>query len=128
MGLIRSAPGLLPSPTRRRCCRPPQRWTAHCAFGTIHRFHGSDHRPWSYDNHTEDVIRSYLDMRYKLLPTFIAAGHQAAATAFPLVARCDLYWPAHPEASSNHQYIHLNDSLVAPIWNADNGALSRTAT
>ena len=20
------------------------RWTAHCAFGTIHRFHGSDHR------------------------------------------------------------------------------------
>ena len=33
------------------------RWTAHCAFGTIHRFHGSDHRPWTYDNHTEDVIR-----------------------------------------------------------------------
>ena len=28
------------------------RWTAHCAFGSILRFHGSDHRPWSYDNHT----------------------------------------------------------------------------
>ena len=94
------------------------RWTAHCAFGTIHRFHGSDHRPWTYDNHTEDVIRSYLNMRYKLLPTFIAAGHQAAATAFPIVARCDIYWP-QPEASSNHQYIHLNDTLVAPIWDSD---------
>ena len=69
----------------------------------------------------EDTIRSYLNMRYKLLPTLIAAGHQAAVTAFPIVARCDIYWPLSPEASSNHQYIHLNDTLVAPIWNADNG-------
>ena len=94
------------------------RWAAHCVFGTILRFHGSDHRPWTYGNHTEDVIRSYLDMRYKMLPSLIAAGHNAAATAFPIVARCDLYW-SQPEASSNHQYIHLNDTLVAPIWNSD---------
>jgi alpha-glucosidase (family GH31 glycosyl hydrolase) len=94
------------------------RWTAHCAFGTIHRFHGAAHQPWSYesiDNTTEDIIRSYLKMRYKLMPSFIAAGHQASITGgFPLVARCDLYWPQFPEASSNHQYIHLNETLVAP--------------
>lgn len=94
------------------------RWTAHCAFGTIHRFHGAAHQPWSYekiDNTTEDIIRSYLKMRYKLMPSFIAAGHQASITAgFPLVARCDLYWPQYAEASSNHQYVHLNETLVAP--------------
>lgn len=95
------------------------RWTAHCAFGSIHRFHGSDHRPWSYDNHTENVIRSYLNMRYKQLPSLIAAGHTAAETAFPIVARCDFYWLGHPEATSNHQYVFLNDTLVAPIWNDD---------
>lgn len=39
------------------------RWTAHCAFGSILRFHGNAHQPWSYDNHTEDVIRQYLNMR-----------------------------------------------------------------
>ena len=24
------------------------RWTGHCVFGSILRFHGSDHRPWTY--------------------------------------------------------------------------------
>ena len=74
------------------------------------------------DNTTEDIIRSYLEMRYKLMPTFIAAGHQASITAgFPLVARCDLYWPQYPEASSNHQYVHLNETLVAPGFYVSRG-------
>ena len=94
-------------------------WTAHCVFGTVLRFHGADHRPWSYGAHTEGVIRSYLQMRYRMLPTLIAAGHQATRTGFPLVARCDIYWPQHPEAKGNHQYIHLNDTLVAPIHTKD---------
>ena len=34
----------------------------------------------------------------------------------PLVARNDLYWPEHPQSSSNHQYILLDDILVAPIF------------
>merc|ERR1719240_1382884 len=54
------------------------RWTAHCAFGTILRFHGNDHRPWTYYNATEDAIRNYLNTRYKLAPSLIAAGHHAA--------------------------------------------------
>lgn len=57
-------------------------------------------------------------MRYKQLPSLIAAGHNAAQTAFPIVARCDFYWNAQ-EATSNHQYVFLNDTLVAPIWNND---------
>ena len=92
------------------------RWTAHCALGTIHRFHGAAHQPWSYDSATEDVIRSYLNMRMSLMPSFIAAGHQATIAGFPLAARCDLYWPQYEEAASNHQYIHLNETLVAPMW------------
>jgi len=69
--------------------RPPDggdliRWAAHCVFGTILRFHGAAHQPWSYDNHTEDTIRSYLNMRYKLIPTFIAAGQISTLTSFPI--------------------------------------------
>jgi len=34
------------------------RWTEHCAFGTIFWYHGGKwHQPWSFDTHTEDVIR-----------------------------------------------------------------------
>ena len=88
------------------------RWTAHCAFGSIHRFHGSDHRPWTYGNHTEDVIRSYLKMRYALMPSLIAAGQVATETAFPLVARGDFYWPDHANATSNHQYVKFRQYFL----------------
>lgn len=103
------------------------RWTAHCVFGTILRFHGSDHRPWTYDQHTEDVIRSYLNTRYQLLPSLLAAGRQAALTGHPLVARCDLYWPElSNESSTNQQYIWLNSTLVAPIFDSKSNLTSRS--
>ena len=63
-------------------------------------------------------MRSYLNMRAKLAPSLIAAGHRATLTAFPPVARGDFYWPEHPaadEAASNTQYIFLEDILVAPM-------------
>ena len=101
------------------------RWTAHCAFGSIHRFHGNDHRPWSYDNHTEDVVRDYLKTRYKLAPSLIAAGHHSTETGFPFVTRADLFWPEQPDANDNTQYIFLNDTLVAPIFDSTTNESTR---
>jgi alpha-glucosidase (family GH31 glycosyl hydrolase) len=100
------------------------RWTEHCTFGTVFRYHGAEHQPWSYDQHTEDVIRQYLNLRYKMIPTLIAAGQQATLTGFPIVVRCDLFWPQFQEATSNLQYLHLNDTLVAPIWDSTNNVTS----
>ena len=51
-------------------------------------------------------------------PSFIAAGQKATRTGMPLVARCDLFWPEHAESSTNHQYMLLEDILVAPIWDS----------
>jgi len=102
------------------------RWTAHCVFGTILRFHGEDHRPWTYDEHTQSVILTYLNMRYKLIPSFIASGQGSLHAGFPVVARGDLFWPDQPDASSNLQYIHLNDTLVAPIWDSATNITTRT--
>jgi len=44
------------------------RWTAHCAFGSIHRFHGNDHRPWTYTPHVEDVVRRSLKAPHSSCP------------------------------------------------------------
>ena len=68
----------------------------------------------------------YIKMRYSLLPSLIAAGHNAVISGFPIVARCDLFFPGHPEARSNHQYIWLNDTLVAPIWESTTNESTRT--
>jgi hypothetical protein len=39
----------------------------------------------------------------------ISAGQNALDASFPIVARCDMYWPEHAAdgANSNHQYIYL---------------------
>jgi len=95
------------------------RWTAHCVFGTIvryHSFHGTQ-RPWSYNNHTQNVFRKYLDLRYRMLPHLIAAGFHATESGHPLVARGDLFWPElAPCSARSDQYIFLNHTLVAPIY------------
>ena len=101
------------------------RWTAHCTYGTIFRYHGNDHRPWTYDDHTTATIKSYLQTRYALLPSLIAAGDAAASGGFPLVARADLFWPTYKESTSRDQYIFLNDTLVAPIWDSKTNLTTR---
>merc|ERR1711871_775339 len=104
------------------------RWTAHCAFGSIHRFHGADHRPWTYTTEVEDTIRSYLNVRYKMIPSIIAAGQEAAATGMPLVQRGDLFWPTTAGADDNTQYIFLKDTLVAPIFAPDEAHATTNVT
>jgi hypothetical protein len=102
------------------------RWTAHCVYGPILRFHGADHRAWTYDNNTVNTVRSYLNARYRLIPSIISAGQRSTKTGFPLVARGDLYWPEHKESATNQQYIFLDDILVAPIWDSSASVKSRT--
>jgi len=102
------------------------RWTAHCAFGTILRFHGDDPRPWNYDDGVTATVKRYLDARYKLMPTLIAAGQRATSSGFPLAARGDMYWPElAPASASSDQYIFLEDLLVAPIWDSAKNETTR---
>ena len=60
------------------------RWTAYCTFGTVMRFHQGDHRFWLRDEGTQDTARSYLDMRYKLAPSLIAAGRTVQTAGYPM--------------------------------------------
>jgi hypothetical protein len=102
------------------------RQTQMCAFGPILRYHGGPHQPWIYGRWWEKAIRKYINFRYKMLPMIIAGGQRATATGFPLVARCDLYWPEHAaQSNSNHQYMFLDDILVAPIVDASVNFTSR---
>ena len=48
------------------------------------RFHQGDHRFWLRDEGTQDTARSYLDMRYKLAPSLIAAGRTVQTAGYPM--------------------------------------------
>mmetsp|Transcript_79763 Transcript_79763/g.247379 ORF Transcript_79763/g.247379 Transcript_79763/m.247379 type:complete len:866 (-) Transcript_79763:12-2609(-) len=118
------------------------RWTAHCAFGTILRFHGAGADragPWYYElgadgpkeeafgKHITGTVREYLRARYKLLPSLVAAGHEATSTGLPLVARGDLFWPKHqPDSGASDQYVFLKDLFVAPIWETSHNVTERS--
>ena len=106
------------------------RWTAHCVFGTVVRFHQGDHRFWLRSDTVQDTGRLYLDMRYKLAPSLVAAGRLVQKAGFPLTARCDLIWPhqPHPEAKDPSQYLHLNATLVAPLEAGPAGQNWKNAT
>ena len=109
-----------PPPPENKPCETPTdqallRWTSHCVFGTMVRFHQGDHRFWLRDETTQSSARDYLNMRYKLAPSLIAAGRTVQEAGFPLTARCDMVWPEHKEANDVTQYLHLNTTLIAPL-------------
>lgn len=91
---------------------------AHCAYGSILRFHSADHRVWQYDEATQKAFKSYLDARYRLIPSIKSAAKTASELGHPLVARLDLFYPEHPEAADNSQYLFLDDIHVAPIFDS----------
>jgi len=101
---------------------PPEvyaRWVQFCSMGTIFRIHSSHNskgrQPWLMGEHVEDIMRNFTNMRYKLIPTLVAAGQQVTSTGLPLVRRLDLEWPAEKEATRMDQYLLADDLLVAPI-------------
>jgi hypothetical protein len=97
------------------------RQTQMCSFGTVLRYHGGPHEPWIYGGWWEGIIRKYINYRYSFMPMLIAAGYRAHKDGFPFVARSDLYWPGIGNSDKlNHQYMFLDDILVAPIWDAAN--------
>ena len=79
----------------------------HCS-ANLHRF------PWRFGSGGE-IAAEYIRLRYRLLPVLYAAAREATDQATPIVRRCDLEWPAHPEARNDTQYLLGPDLLVAPI-------------
>ena len=104
------------------------RWSQHCALGAIHRYHGGPgHQPWLYSNSTETIIRSYLNLRMKLMPTLIAAGARATVDGTPITRRLDISFPeAGPNATRTDEYLWVDDTLIAPF--SSGGSANGTAT
>ncbi len=98
----------------------PELYTRYLEYGAlspITRLHctkGEYREPWIFGKEAEDIVRDYVKLRYRLIPTFYQAAHQAYVDGTPMLRRCDLYWPNYPEAASNTQYLLGDNLLVAP--------------
>jgi len=96
------------------------RWFQMATFTPFFRTH-SDHvtphrEPWSFDDSTLQIVRTSLQLRYRLLPYLYTLAWESAQTGLPLMR--PLFWLSPEEPSSwdiQDQFLLGNDLLVAPV-------------
>jgi alpha-glucosidase len=96
------------------------RWFQMAAFLPFFRTHSSKHtdsrEPWSFGEPYTNIIREYLQLRYRLLPYLYTLAWEASQTGHPLVRPLFWIYPREPELWQIEDQFLLGDAiLVAPI-------------
>ncbi|HEX9006110.1 MAG TPA: TIM-barrel domain-containing protein, partial [Bacteroidota bacterium] len=100
------------------------RWMEYGTFCPITRAHGAgrDTEPWTYGTAAEDICRSYISLRYRLLPYIYTLAYQNYATGIPLVR--PLFFSDPSMSSGSDSYLWGEAFLVSPVTAA--GQTSKT--
>jgi alpha-glucosidase (family GH31 glycosyl hydrolase) len=98
------------------------RWFAAATFFPFMWSHGKqDHEPYSHGDVVERAARTFLNLRYRLIPYLYSAHEAAHRTGVPVVRAFALQEPADPAGVGiDDQFFVGDDILVAPLFN-DNG-------
>ncbi|MGE5557276.1 MAG: glycoside hydrolase family 31 protein [Bacillota bacterium] len=101
------------------------RWAQFGLLSPLSRFHGTSPRePWHYGDKAVEVVRHYVNLRYRLMPYLFALAHEANRTGLPLMRHMKLEFQEEPNVETlDDQYMLGPDILVAPV--IDQGARSR---
>jgi oligosaccharide 4-alpha-D-glucosyltransferase len=95
------------------------RWLQYGVFQPVYRPHAQDHipaEPVFHDRETRDIVRDYINLRYRLLPYVYTLAYENSVTGMPLMR------PLFFEDESNASLIDEKDAylwgdafLVAPV-------------
>lgn len=105
------------------------RWMKFGAFSPVLRPHCTNNvkvfrEPWNYDDETESVVREYVNMRYRLLPTTYRYAYNNYATGEPIYKSLGFTYPDDKiSLACEKQYTLGDDIMVAPVY-ADADAIS----
>jgi len=93
------------------------RWAQAGIMCSHTRFHGIGVRePWEYGEVAENIVRKWLDFRYRLIPYLQTCALEANRTGMPVVRAMPLAFPKDPLSwSFEEQYMLGPSLLVAPI-------------
>lgn len=98
------------------------RWMKFGAFSPILRPHCTIsvkkyREPWNYDEETLSVVREYINMRYRLLPTVYRLAHDNYISGEPIYKSMGFVYPQDKSSlRCNKQYMLGDDILVAPVY------------
>ncbi len=96
------------------------RWTQFGVFGSHMRYHGDWPRePWEYPA-VEGITRSWLNLRYMLIPYILQQSKVAATTGLPLMRSLIVHHMDDPICWQTTDQYYFGDSLlIAPVANDD---------
>lgn len=101
------------------------RWAQLGLLSSHARTHGTPPRePWAFGDEVEDVVRRWVEFRYRLLPWLWTLAVEAGRSSLPVVRPLLLEFPDDPVAATvEDQYLLGDRLLVAPVL--EQGARSR---
>lgn len=96
------------------------RWTQVGAFTPFCRNHSAidtiRQEPWLFGEKVEDICRSYIGLRYRLMPTLYALFYETSVTGVPIVRPLLMEYPDDAEVYNLcDQFLFGPDLLIAPI-------------
>jgi alpha-glucosidase len=99
------------------------RWFAAGTFLPFMWAHGQqEHEPYAHGAQVEQVARSFLELRYQMLPYLYSLNWQANRTGVPMLRSLSLAHPEDEKAAGMGDQFYLGDGLlVAPVMDATGG-------
>ncbi len=93
------------------------RWAQFGLFCSHSRMHGDSPRePWVFGDEALRIVRTYVDLRYRLFPYLYSTAVEARLTSMPVMRALALMWPHDPNALDKDQQYMLGPWLmVAPV-------------
>ncbi len=109
------------------------RWLQYGVFQPIYRPHAQDNiapEPVFHDKRTQDVLRKFIKLRYKLLPYNYSLAYQNSTTGMPLMR--PLFFESEELEDLNHltafdnasSYLWGDAFLVTPVVDANTSSVS----
>ncbi len=105
------------------------RWMEFGAFCPVMRAHGYDGdngtEPWAFGTQIEDIVRSIIDLRYRLLPYNYSTASESYSTGLPMARPLILQYPDDPNVNNESSaYLWGDDILVAPVVQSGQSSVS----
>ena len=100
------------------------RWFQFSAFCPMFRVHGSyglnpGKEIWRFDEKTQGTLRTYLDLRYRLLPYLYSTAWQVTSEGSPFMRPLVVDFPKDPQALGiGDQYLFGPAIMVTPVTTA----------
>ncbi|PZX50956.1 glycoside hydrolase family 31 protein [Algoriphagus chordae] len=98
------------------------RWMSIAAFSPLFRAHtminSNDAEPWAFGEEVEEISRTYMNLRYKLLPTLYSSFRKSSQTGLPIAASLAIAYSNDPLVflpAYQNQYLFCDSFLIAPV-------------